>query len=147
MTYPHPLHVQVELYERTIWPKERTASRVPVLLSATENASGAAPSELQVFSEPGCLDSACRNEGWTVQHSALVLHSRVDTASKLLQEDAAAVRAHVRREYSTFLQSEEYSVHVEVSWLGANSHYDVESQVSCLFRCELCYCTDLPTVK
>jgi hypothetical protein len=75
------------------------------------------------------MDAACRRESWTVQHNRLVLHSNVDEAIRLLQEDAAAVRAHVRREYGKYLQSGEYSVHVQVSWLGANSHYDVESQV------------------
>ena len=91
---------------------------------------------MHVFAEPGCMDSACRNEGWSVSHSALVLHSNVDEAMKLLQEDAAAVRAHVRREYGDVLRSDEYSVHVEVAWLGANSHYDVESQVGRSFVCK-----------
>lgn len=112
-----------------MWPKEHTTGRVSALLSARDQAAAGSPSSVHIFSQPGCIDSACRNEGWTVQHSTLVLHSNVDAAIKLLQEDAATVRAHVRREYGDYLQSYEYSVHVEVSWLGTNSHYEVESQV------------------
>jgi hypothetical protein len=82
------------------------------------------------------MDAACRREGWSVQHSTLVLHSNVNAAIKLLQEDAAAVRAHVRHVYGEHLQVGEYSVHVEVSWLGANAHYDVETQVCCSANCQ-----------
>lgn len=69
-----------------------------------------------------------------MHHSVLVLHSNVDAAIQSLREDAAAIRTHVRREYGDYLQPEEYAVQVEVSWLGKNSHYEIESEV--------CKCTD-----
>lgn len=115
--------LQVELQERRVWASDRNTTRAAAPLQAQNTGS------MRVYRNSGCGEVACRNSGWTVQHSAVVLVADLDGGLARLHSDAAAVRSYIRTMHGGDLMPGEYAVNVQVSWLGTNPQYQMETQV------------------
>jgi hypothetical protein len=127
-----PTSVQVVLLDRSIWNSRGLGMPAVSVMSAHgeyDTPSGTSNTGLRVYGASGCADTACRNAGWTVEYSLVVLTSSPATTMSQLHTDAAAIRTHLKEAYSQHLQTGEYAVNVQITIVGTNEGYQVDTQV------------------
>lgn len=117
----------MELRERRIWSSGGSAAPYTDGALPALQAQGAGPA--RVYGHVGCGEVACRSEGWTVHHSAVVLVEDVADGLQRLRSDAAAVRSYVRSALGGKLMAGEFAVNVQVARLGESQGYQMETQV------------------
>lgn len=83
----------------------------------------------RVYRSPGCAAAACRNPGWTVEHTLLALSPTPADALKLLQNDAALLRALLKERYREQLLLRDGAVNIRVASIGRNAGYQIDSEV------------------
>ena len=131
--------LQVELWQQLLWSEVSSSMPSPAVMSA--NGSYTMPSQsskaaeqlstgMRVYGALGCADSACRNAGWTVQHTLLVLTSSPSSTAAQLNADASAIKQHLHDAYAEQLQAGQLAVNVQVSQAEANEGYHLDTQVS-----------------
>lgn len=127
-----PTSVQVVLLDRSIWNSRGSGMPAVAVMSAHGEfgtSSGTSDTGVRIYGASGCADTACRNAGWTVEHSLVVLTSLPATAMGQLHTDAAAIHAHLKEAYSQQLQAGEYAVNIQITLVGTNEGYQVDTQV------------------
>lgn len=83
----------------------------------------------RVYPHLGCADAACRNPGWTVEYSTVVLTSRPVQALAQLQEDASLLRAHLKEAYRELLLPRNDAINIKIAMIGPNEGYQVDTPV------------------
>jgi hypothetical protein len=120
--------LQVTLLQRSIWNtnSQPTPSLVPM---TTDGVYGGRHTGMHVLPSAGCVDSACRSWGWTVQYSLVVLIPDDPMVLANLHEDAQVISGYIRNAYEEHLMSGERVVNVQVTMAGHNNGYHVDAQV------------------
>lgn len=84
---------------------------------------------MRAYPQSGCAERACRNAGWTVQHTLVILTRNPSDAISKLYADTNAIRAHIREAYSEYLLALQDAVNVQLRHLGENHGYAVNAMV------------------
>ena len=126
-------HLQVTLLERSIWNRVPAPMPSTVVMSA-HGEYGDVKTGSRVYRGPGCAAAACRNPGWTVEHTLLATSATSADTLKLLQGDADLLRAHLKERYRQHLLPREGAVNIRVASIGSNTGYQIDSEV-CALAC------------
>jgi hypothetical protein len=120
--------MQVVLLERSIWNSVPTPMPALAVMSAHGEYDGQSTGT-RVYPNLGCADAACRNPGWTVEYSVVVLTSRPVQTVAMLQEDASLLRTHLKETYRDLLLQRNDAINIKIAMIGPNDGYQVDTEV------------------
>jgi hypothetical protein len=120
--------MQVVLREQSLWNSRGSVMPTLVAMSAHGFYDGQSTG-MRVYSRLGCADAVCRNEGWAVQHAAVVLTGDVQAAEQKLREDADTIRGYIRLQYGDHLAAMDMAINVQLAVLGDHHNLQMDTQV------------------